>query len=89
MLAAVATALGSLPFDNIKTKMQKQKPDASGVLPFKNLPHCVYKTVSSEGLLGLWVGFPVFYCRVAPHAMIALMSMEYLNDFFSGLRKNQ
>jgi len=25
MIAAVATAVGSLPFDNIKTKMQKQK----------------------------------------------------------------
>lgn len=37
-------------------------------------------------MLGLWVGFPVFYCRVAPHAMIALMSMEYLNDFFNGMR---
>jgi hypothetical protein len=24
----------------------------------------------NEGVSGLWVGFPVFYFRVAPHAMI-------------------
>lgn len=27
----------SLPFDNAKTKMQKMKPNAEGVLPYKDI----------------------------------------------------
>jgi solute carrier family 25 oxoglutarate transporter 11 len=27
----------SLPFDNAKTKIQKMKPDANGVMPYKNI----------------------------------------------------
>lgn len=60
-----------------------------GNMFYKNLPDCVIKTVKAEGVLGMWVGFPVFYCRVAPHAMIALLTMEYLNDFFNDLRSSK
>lgn len=56
----------------------KALPD--GTYPYKNLFDCMRKTITQEGVTGLWVGFPVFYCRVAPHAMITLMLMEYLND---------
>lgn len=40
MIAAVATAVGSLPFDNIKTKMQKQKAGADGKLPYASIMDC-------------------------------------------------
>ena len=33
----------SLPFDLAKTRIQKQRPDANGVLPYRNLPHCMMK----------------------------------------------
>lgn len=76
MISAVCTAVGSLPFDNIKTKMQKQKPNAEGVLPYKNLVDCVQKSVAREGVTGLWAGLPTYYFRVGPHAMIVLLAAE-------------
>lgn len=76
MLAAVATALGSLPFDNIKTKMQKQKAGPDGKLPYANLMDCVTKSVAKEGVTGLWAGLPTYYFRVGPHAIITLLAAE-------------
>ena len=76
MIAAVATAVGSLPFDNIKTKMQKQKPDANGVMPYKSMPDCIAKSLAKEGITGFWAGLPTYYFRVGPHAIITLMAAE-------------
>lgn len=41
MMAAINVALFTLPFDNIKTKIQKQKPLADGTMPYKGFIHCV------------------------------------------------
>lgn len=76
MIAAVATAVGSLPFDNIKTKMQKQKANAEGVMPYKNMADCFAKSMAKEGLTGFWAGLPTYYFRVGPHAIITLMAAE-------------
>lgn len=72
----------SLPFDNIKTKLQKQKADANGVLPYKGLIDCFSKTVAREGFFGLWVGLPTFIIRIAPHSIISLLIMDYLHTNF-------
>lgn len=77
MVSAVCTAVGSLPFDNIKTKMQKQKPNAEGVMPYKNMADCFTKSVAREGVTGLWAGLPTYYFRVGPHAIITLLSLEF------------
>ena len=34
----------------------------------------LFKSVKNQGIGGLWVGFPTFYFRVAPHAMIVLIN---------------
>lgn len=39
----VASAM-SLPFDNAKTKLQKQVPDENGKLPYKNIFDAMAKT---------------------------------------------
>eukprot|EP00455_Lapot_gusevi_P044688 TRINITY_DN561_c0_g2_i1.p1 TRINITY_DN561_c0_g2~~TRINITY_DN561_c0_g2_i1.p1 ORF type:complete len:302 (-),score=130.20 TRINITY_DN561_c0_g2_i1:145-1050(-) len=67
-----ASAL-SLPFDFIKTRIQKQKPDATGALPYKNSLDCAKKVFMSEGPLSFYRGFPTFYVRIAPHVMITLL----------------
>lgn len=36
-MAGTAAAVLSLPFDNAKTKLQAQKPDKDGKLPYKNI----------------------------------------------------
>ena len=72
----------SLPFDNVKTKMQKMiKID--GRYPYKSVLDCLVKSVKREGVTGLWVGYPTYYCRVAPHAMTSLLCMEFLHKHFN------
>lgn len=60
----------SLPFDNVKTKLQKQTKNADGTLPYKNFLDCARKTAAREGVLGFWAGFPTYVVRIAPHVMI-------------------
>lgn len=74
----------SLPFDFIKTRIQKMKPDpVTGVLPYKNVCDCAMKTLRSEGILGLYVGYPTYYARIAPHAMITLIVCDTVNKFIN------
>lgn len=73
----------SLPFDNIKTKMQKQKPLPDGTLPYKSFLDCIKKSVANEGVSGLWIGFfPTYYIRIAPHIMITLIVQDFLTQTF-------
>merc|ERR1719262_1329238 len=60
----------SLPFDFVKTQIQKMKPDpVTGEMPFKGSIDCAMKQVAKGGPLQLWSGFPTYYVRIAPHAM--------------------
>ena len=61
--------------------------NAQGVYPYAGVLDCLKKTVKREGTLGLWVGYPTYYCRVAPHAMTALIVLEELNLFFKNDKK--
>jgi solute carrier family 25 oxoglutarate transporter 11 len=79
--AAVAGFLSSflsLPFDNAKTKIQKMAKLSDGTFPYKNVFDCISKTLRSEGLSKLWVGYPTYYFRIAPHVMLTLMAQDYL-----------
>lgn len=76
MIAAIATSTASLPFDNIKTKLQKMKRLPDGSFPYKGFIDCGYKTVANEGILGFWAGLPTYYFRVGPHSIITLLSAE-------------
>lgn len=60
----------SLPFDNVKTKMQKMTRLPDGTMPYKSLLDCAVKTATKESVLGLWVGLPTYIVRIAPHVMI-------------------
>lgn len=77
MIAAVATSAASLPFDNIKTKLQKMKRLPDGTMPYKGFMDCAFKTIANEGVLGFWAGLPTYYFRVGPHSIITLLSAEF------------
>lgn len=66
---SIAAAM-SLPFDNVKTKLQKQTKNPDGTLPYKNFVDCAIKTATREGILGFWAGLPTYVVRIAPHVMI-------------------
>jgi solute carrier family 25 oxoglutarate transporter 11 len=78
MLSACATSTASLPFDNIKTKLQKMKKLPDGTFPYKGFVDCAVKTATREGITGFWAGLPTYYFRVGPHAIITLLASEYL-----------
>jgi solute carrier family 25 oxoglutarate transporter 11 len=82
MVSSVFTSCGTLPFDNIKTKVQNQKANAEGVMPYKGIPDCFAKTIAKEGPTGLWAGLPTFYFRIGPHAIITLLVAESLRKKF-------
>ena len=83
-ISGFLSSFASLPFDNIKTKVQKQKPGPDGVLPYSNFFDCFKKSVAREGVSGLWVGFfPTYYIRIAPHIMITLIVQDFLTKTFT------
>ncbi|KAJ5216063.1 mitochondrial 2-oxoglutarate/malate carrier protein [Penicillium cinerascens] len=70
----------SLPFDFIKTRLQKQQKDPkTGQLPYKGVLDCARKVVAEEGWMRFYRGFGTYYVRIAPHAMVTLIVADYLN----------
>ncbi|KAL4817516.1 mitochondrial carrier domain-containing protein [Aspergillus spinulosporus] len=70
----------SLPFDFVKTRLQKQQKDPkTGQLPYKGMLDCARKVVRDEGWLRFYRGFGTYYVRIAPHAMVTLIVADYLN----------
>lgn len=86
-LAGFCAAFLSLPFDNMKTKIQKMKAGPDGKLPYSGFLDCFGKTISKEGIMRLWVGFPIFYMRVGFHAMITLLVSDALKYLVRGKRQ--
>lgn len=78
MLSACATSTASLPFDNIKTKLQKMKRLPDGTFPYSGFVDCAKKSIARESITGLWAGLPTYYFRVGPHAIITLLASEAL-----------
>ncbi|KAL5118612.1 putative mitochondrial 2-oxoglutarate/malate carrier protein [Pleosporales sp. CAS-2024a] len=68
----------SLPFDFIKTRLQKQTRAPDGTLPYKGMFDCFKKVTAEEGLLRFYRGFGTYYVRIAPHAMVTLIVADYL-----------
>lgn len=80
MVALAASALTSaisLPADNIKVKLQKQ--DKSERM-YKGIWDCLLKSIQREGFTRLWVGFPIYLIRGAPHSFILIKTQMFLNE---------
>ncbi|KAJ0752086.1 putative mitochondrial carrier domain superfamily [Helianthus annuus] len=67
----------SLPFDYVKTQIQKMQPDAEGKYPYTGSLDCALKTLKFGGPFKLYIGFPVYFVRIAPHFM---MKRIFLNQ---------
>ncbi|CAN9087947.1 unnamed protein product [Alternaria alternata] len=68
----------SLPFDFMKTRLQKQTKGPDGTMPYKGMFDCFKKVAKEEGLLRFYRGFGTYYVRIAPHAMVTLIVADYL-----------
>jgi solute carrier family 25 (mitochondrial oxoglutarate transporter), member 11 len=76
--AGFLAAAMSLPFDNVKTKLQRMRLNADGTAPYKGMIDCALQTIKKEGPLGFYTGFPTYYVRIAPHAMLTLLISDVL-----------
>lgn len=79
-MAGVISAVVSLPPDNIKTKIMKMKKLPDGTMPYSGFIDCLTKSVKREGFFALWVGVGTYIIRVGPHAIITLLTNDYLNS---------
>jgi len=75
-LSGWVAATVSLPFDFIKTRLQKMRPDANGVVPYKNIVDCARKVAASEGPLVFYQGYGTFVVRITPHIMLTWVFMD-------------
>ena len=75
-VSGLAASACSLPFDFVKTRIQKQKPDANGVLPYKNSIDCAKKVLTNEGPLAFYRGFGTYCMRIAPHVILTLFALD-------------
>jgi solute carrier family 25 oxoglutarate transporter 11 len=82
MISAVISCVVSLPIDNIKTKVQKMVKNKDGSEPYKNTWDCCKKSVQREGIKGLYVGFPVYVTRIAPHVILSMLIQDLLHHHF-------
>lgn len=78
-LASFIACCISLPFDNLKTKYQKMIIGENGAFPYKGVTDCLLKSIKNEGIFGLYVGFPVYVMRIAPHCILTLLFQDMLH----------
>lgn len=68
----------SLPFDFVKTRLQKMTPNPDGSMPYKGPVDCAMQTLKNEGPLKFYTGFPTYLVRIAPHVVFTLMFLDAL-----------
>jgi len=77
-IAGFFASFFSLPFDFVKTRLQKQSKGPDGKLPYRGMVDCFSKVAKQEGLGRFYRGFGTYYVRIAPHAMVTLIVADYL-----------
>ena len=66
--------------DTVMARMYNQ----SGNL-YKGIWDCLYKTISTEGILAVYKGFGAHLARILPHTILTLTLAEQTNKFVRGI----
>ena len=74
-------AFCSLPFDFIKTGMQKMTPNPDGTMPYKGPLDFAGQTMRNHGPLKFYTGFPTYLFRIAPHVVFTLIFLDTIQYF--------
>lgn len=74
LVAGFFASFFSLPFDFVKTRLQKQGGEVGrvGEVKYTGAWDCVRKVIRDEGILRFYRGFGTYYVRIAPHAMLTV-----------------
>jgi len=76
LISGFFAAFCSLPFDFIKTRMQKMTPNPDGTLPYKGPIDFAMRTMKNDGPLKFYTGFPTYLIRIAPHVVFTLIFLD-------------
>lgn len=71
-MAGVVTVYATMPFDNIKTKMQSLE----GGVAYRGSSHCIQEIVGRDGLKALWTGISPRLIRLTVTVMLAFSINE-------------
>eukprot|EP01012_Entosiphon_sulcatum_P053727 TRINITY_DN739_c0_g1_i1.p1 TRINITY_DN739_c0_g1~~TRINITY_DN739_c0_g1_i1.p1 ORF type:complete len:302 (+),score=31.64 TRINITY_DN739_c0_g1_i1:36-941(+) len=89
--AGLVYSLASMPFDQAKTRMQNQKPNPDGTLPFRSTGHTILRICKEQGVLRLWKGFVPYYARCGGHTIAMFIALEQykamLTKFYADAEK--
>jgi solute carrier family 25 oxoglutarate transporter 11 len=77
-IAGFVASAFSLPFDFVKTRMQKMTAGADGRLPYSGLGDCALQTLKAEGPLAFYTGFGTYALRISPHVVFTLVFLDAL-----------
>ena len=80
MAAGFLGSFLSLPFDNVKTKLQKMKKGPDGKFPYSGVFDGLIKTANHEGVARLWVGLNTYFWRISPHVIITFCTVDFLRN---------
>ena len=69
-IAGFFAAFFSLPFDFMKTRLQKSANHADGSPAYRGMVDCAVKVARDEGLLRFYRGFGMYFLRIAPHSYV-------------------
>jgi len=83
-LSGWTAATVSLPFDFVKTRLQKQAPLADGTMPYKGVLDCMKKVAAQEGVAAFYQGYFTFVVRIAPHIMLTWVFMDNVKSLLDG-----
>ncbi|KAJ1638266.1 mitochondrial carrier domain-containing protein [Pavlovales sp. CCMP2436] len=82
MLSGVIGAVFSLPFDFVKTQIQRMKPDpVTGLMPYKGAMDCFSRTLAEHGPLRFYAGLATYTTRIAPMITLTWILIEQISAF--------
>lgn len=70
-----------------QTRLQKQKPNPDGSLPYKSFLDAVRQVAVKEGPLAFYKGIGTYIVRIAPHAFMTLIFLDAANTKIAGVVK--
>lgn len=82
-LSGWVAATISLPFDFVKTRLQKQMPNPDGKMPYKNIVQAFTTVAKKEGPMTFYQGYGTFVIRITPHIMMTWVFMDNVSNLLS------
>lgn len=77
-LSGWTAATMTLPFDFVKTRLQKQTPGPDGKLPYNGIADCAMKVFRQEGPMAFYSGYGTFVMRITPHILLTWVFLDNL-----------